>query len=164
MTTRNFILNSALIAALAGAAPAAAQSPTFGFVQKGSGKGGTLTRSEQLYNEGTAALNDNNWDVAVQKFGESAKAGGTRAAAATYWKAYALNRLGRRNEALNTIRAMRTAYPKSRWVRDADALEVEMRGGDIEASHQRHQRHRRHQRHQRHRSLVDTGTTAMTKT
>src|SRR5205823_10809484 len=50
-----------------------------------------------------------------------------RADGALYWKAYALNRLGRRDEAAAAIAALRRDYPNSRWLNDAQALEVEAR-------------------------------------
>jgi hypothetical protein len=55
--------------------------------------------------------------------------GGSRADGALYWKAYALNKLGRRDEALATIAELRKTYASSRWLDDAKALEVEVRQG-----------------------------------
>jgi hypothetical protein len=51
----------------------------------------------------------------------------SRADGALYWKAYALNRLGRRDDAIATIAALRRDYPKSRWLDDAQVLEAEVR-------------------------------------
>jgi HEAT repeat protein len=44
-----------------------------------------------------------------------------------YWKAYAQNKLGQRPEALATIGVLTKDYPKSRYLNDAKALEVEVR-------------------------------------
>jgi len=53
---------------------------------------------------------------------KSAKADG-----ALYWKAYAQNKLGQRAEALATIGILTKDYPKSRYLNDAKALEVEVK-------------------------------------
>ena len=52
---------------------------------------------------------------------------GAHAEGALYWKAYAQNRLGQRPEALLTLETLRSTYPKSRWLEDAQPLEVEVR-------------------------------------
>ena len=52
---------------------------------------------------------------------------GTKADAALYWKAYAQNKLGQRPEALATINVLLKDYPKSRYLSDAKALEVEVK-------------------------------------
>ena len=52
---------------------------------------------------------------------------GTKADAALYWKAYAQNKLGQRPEALATINILLKDYPKSRYLSDAKALEVEVK-------------------------------------
>ena len=53
---------------------------------------------------------------------------GTRADAALYWKSYALNRLGQRADALATIAELNKGYPNSRYLKEAKALEIEVRG------------------------------------
>src|SRR5262249_59844311 len=50
-----------------------------------------------------------------------------RTDAAMYWKAYSLAKLGQRAEALTTIVDLTKQFPDSRWKRDAQALEVELR-------------------------------------
>ena len=47
--------------------------------------------------------------------------------AALYWKAYALDKLGQRVEALTAVADLARTYPKSRWLNDARALEVQLR-------------------------------------
>jgi hypothetical protein len=46
---------------------------------------------------------------------------------ALYWKAYALGKLGRRDEAAATIAELRKSYASSRWLDDAKALELELK-------------------------------------
>jgi HEAT repeat protein len=84
-------------------------------------------REEELYDDGTDALDDGHWEDAIRKFDALAQMKGYKANAALYWKAYAENRLGRRADALATIAALRHDYPQSRWLNDAKALEVEVR-------------------------------------
>ena len=77
--------------------------------------------SDRSYEKGKAAIDAHRWDEAVQAFGESVSDG------SLYWKAFALNKLGRREEALATIGQLRKSYPNSRWLDDAKELELEMR-------------------------------------
>jgi len=84
-------------------------------------------READLYEEGTDAIDDGNWDEAVRTFARVAEMKGSRADGAVYWSAYALEKLGRKAEALKTIDGLKKAYPKSRWLDDAQALELELR-------------------------------------
>lgn len=88
---------------------------------------GRITEEERVYRNGKSALEDRDWDRAVQLFQELINGKGGSADAAMYWKAYALNKLGRRNEALSTLRDMMRSYANSRWLDDARALDVEVR-------------------------------------
>src|SRR6478752_1047442 len=47
---------------------------------------------------------------------------------AMYWRSYALNKAGNKAQALTAIGELRKNYPKSNWLRDAGALEQEIRG------------------------------------
>ena len=90
--------------------------------------GKTASREDDLYQQGTQALDNENYDEAVNKFGQVAAMRGRKADAALYWKAYALNKGGNKVQAQATIAQLRKAYPQSRWLKDAGALEVEMKG------------------------------------
>ena len=57
----------------------------------------------------------------------AAAADSTRADAALYWKAYAQWKLDQRADALATLADMRKRFPQSRWAKDAQALDVEIR-------------------------------------
>jgi tetratricopeptide (TPR) repeat protein len=81
---------------------------------------------DRSYAKGESAIDARRWDEAVEAFGQAAAANGPRADGALYWKAYALNKLGRREEALTTIGQLRQAYASSRWLDDAKALEMEV--------------------------------------
>src|SRR5262245_21004782 len=87
------------------------------------------SRQDELYEEGTDALDESQWDRAAAVFGEAARQPGERADGALYWKAYAPSKLGRRTEALATLSELSRRFPKSRWGNDAAALELELKGG-----------------------------------
>jgi HEAT repeat protein len=108
------------------AQPAQAQPeiPASGFLDSQN----TDVREEQIYASATDALNNGQFDEAGKTFGEIAKMRGRRADGALYWRAYALNRAGHKDEALTTIAGLRKGYPQSRWLHDAGALEIEIRG------------------------------------
>ncbi len=76
---------------------------------------------ERLYQKGKAAIDARRWDRAVEALAEA------HGDDALYWKAYALNKLGRREEALTALGQLRKGYPDSRWLDDAKALELEVR-------------------------------------
>jgi HEAT repeat protein len=81
---------------------------------------------DRNYDRGVSALDARRWDDARQIFDEIAREKGPRADGALYWRAYAENRLGRRNEALATLASLRQQYPSSDWLNDAQALTVEI--------------------------------------
>jgi HEAT repeat protein len=84
---------------------------------------------EELYTSAKDALDNGEYDNAIKQFDEVIKIHGRRADGATYWKAYALNKAGNKAQALTVIGELRKNYPKSNWLRDAAALEQEIRGG-----------------------------------
>jgi HEAT repeat protein len=118
-------MTSILVAALLAAASPAPARPTapVALLVADEAQG----TEQALYAEGTSALDRGEFDRAAQAFAKAASLKGERADGALYWQAYALNKRGRRAEALETIAALRSRHPKSRWTRDARALEVEIR-------------------------------------
>lgn len=86
-------------------------------------------RESELYEDGTDAIDDEEWEQAISKFTRVAELKGSRQDGALYWMAYAMNRLNRRAEALNVIEALKKGHPSSRWLNDAKALEIEVRQG-----------------------------------
>ncbi|HVG07130.1 MAG TPA: HEAT repeat domain-containing protein [Thermoanaerobaculia bacterium] len=83
---------------------------------------------DDLYRSGQKAIDEGRWNEATSIFGKVAEQGGPEADAGLYWKAYAQHKAGNRAEALATIRKLAATFPKSAWLDDARALEVEMRG------------------------------------
>jgi hypothetical protein len=110
----------------------------FAFAQSGAGAGQgigggqamakirTNANDDRLYQSGQSALDNHHWDQAIEDFGVVAQRGGTRADGALYWRAYALHKLGRRDEALAAIAELRKNHAGSRWLDDAKALELEV--------------------------------------
>ncbi len=83
-------------------------------------------RDERDYQRAMRSLDERRWNAAVQQF-NGIPANDPRGDAALYWKAYALNKLGRRSEALGAIAQLQKTAPASRWLNDAKALEIEIR-------------------------------------
>jgi len=86
-----------------------------------------LERLDELYSDGREALDEDRYDRAAEKFSELASMNGLQTDAAMYWKAYAENKLGKRDSALATIADLEKKYAQSRWIKDAKALEIEVR-------------------------------------
>lgn len=116
------------VAILAGAAPAAYAYPEYADTAADE----RSEREADAYEEGTDAIDDGDWEEAIRHFTRVAEMKGSRADGAIFWTAYALNKLGRRAEALKTLEALKKGYPKSRWLDDAKALELEARQGSGE--------------------------------
>lgn len=87
------------------------------------------SKEDRLYEEGTKALDAGDWERAAASFTEVVKANGPRSDAALYWVAYCLNKEGRKADALAILGGFAGKYPKSSWVKDARALELEIRQG-----------------------------------
>ena len=87
----------------------------------------TADKERGYYDRGTSALDSGRWQAAVDSFNEVIKIGGTRTEGALYWKAYAQNRLGQRNDGLATLDELIKKYPSGRWAGEAKALQVEVR-------------------------------------
>lgn len=90
------------------------------------------THEDELYSAAKDALDDGEYADAVKQFDDVIKIHGRKADGALYWKAYALNKNGNKAQALTTIGELRRSYPKSTWLRDAGALEQEMRGAAVD--------------------------------
>ncbi len=106
--------------------PMPPQPPSF-FGQNGMRLLGRNSSVDSLYDRGQRALDDHAFDQALDDFTEVANRGGTRADAALYWKAYTLNKLGRRDEATAALTELHTKFASSRWLDDAKALEIEVK-------------------------------------
>ena len=89
--------------------------------------GRRLGNDNSLYGRGQTALDDHKYDQALDYFSEVVARGGPKADGALYWKAYTLNKLGRRDDAQAAIAQLRTSFASSHWLDDAKALELEVK-------------------------------------
>ena len=85
-------------------------------------------KDSSLYADGTKAIDEGRWSDAVDLFSRAAQQGGDRAEGALYWKAYAENKEGQPARALETCAQLRRTHPKSNWIDECSALEIEIRG------------------------------------
>jgi hypothetical protein len=99
---------------------------------------GRHENDDRAYERGQRALDGRRWDEALESFAQVASDAGPRADGALYWKAYALGKLGRRDEGVAAIAELRKSYASSRWLDDAKALELELKqaGGQKPAPEQ----------------------------
>jgi len=135
MTNRIFV--TMMCGALAAAAPAAAQP-------KGPMKAVTKLaavphladvdaddsaddRADELYDEGREAIEEGRYDRAIDRFNRLIALKSNRTDAALYWKAYSQAKLGQRADALSTLSDLQKQFADSRWIKDARALDVELR-------------------------------------
>jgi HEAT repeat protein len=83
------------------------------------------------YESGKSALDNHNYERAVEIFDRviNARNPSSRADGAYYWKAYALNKLGKRDQALATLAELSKQFPQSSWLNDAKALQAEVQQG-----------------------------------
>jgi len=82
------------------------------------------------YDEGQKALREQSWTEAAEQFKKAIKSDKENADAAMYWRAHALYQANRSNEAERQIRSLESKYPKSRWLKEAQVLQVEGQGAD----------------------------------
>jgi len=98
-----------------------------------------IERLQELYDDGREDLDEDRYDQAAAKFKQLADMNGPQTDAALYWKAYAENRLGKRDAALATIADVKRRFPQSRWLKDAGALEIEVRQSTGNPAHPENQ-------------------------
>ena len=84
-------------------------------------------RADELYSDGREAIEEGKYDRALERFDRLIELKTTRTDAALYWKAYSLAKLGRRADALGVLSDLQQRFKDSRWIRDAKALELEIR-------------------------------------
>ena len=84
-------------------------------------------REDERYERGTEALDEERWDRAIEAFDSVVSMGGRRADAGLYWKAYAQRKAGRPADALATLGQLRKTAPQSKYIKEADNLEQEIR-------------------------------------
>jgi hypothetical protein len=118
----------------AAALPAAAQpGPPMALARSAvrEARGGAIApdddRADQLYERARDAIEQGKYDRAVGDLDRVIEMKSPRTDAALYWKAYSLGKLGRKADALSALGDLEQKFKDSRWLRDAKALEVEVR-------------------------------------
>jgi tetratricopeptide (TPR) repeat protein len=84
-------------------------------------------RADDLYDRAREAIEEGRYDRALDALDRLVAMNSSRTDAALYWKAYSLGKLGRRADALTTLADFQKRFADSRWLRDAKALDVELR-------------------------------------
>jgi HEAT repeat protein len=112
-----------------GAGGFAPRAPLTGVWEPADAQSGSArtTREDRLYEEAQGDLEEGRWQRAAERFSQIAASKGPRTDAALYWKAYALDRLGQKAEALTAAAELIKNFPSSRWIADARALELQVR-------------------------------------
>jgi hypothetical protein len=82
----------------------------------------TSSQEDTLYAQGTKAMDEQRWSDAVTAFDGVAAAKGKRADAGLYWKAYSLDKLGRRDDARAVCNTLRKEQPSSTWNKECSVL------------------------------------------
>lgn len=142
MSSRLGLMGVVLAGALAAAGPAGAQEPSRFEIGPGmewqdraqdranaerDRAAMERDREARAYDEAQRFIDRQQWERATERFNEIAAMKGSRADAALYWKAYSQSRQGQRAEALATIAALSKEYANSRYLKEARALEAEVR-------------------------------------
>lgn len=78
------------------------------------------------YADGVRAINTSRWAEAIAIFTRVARQGGSHAEGALYWKAYAENKQGQSDAALETCSELRRFKDTSSWLDDCGAIEIEI--------------------------------------
>jgi len=100
-------------------------NPRGPFFSKG---GDQEAQAEGLYNQARQSIDHERYERAIEQLDRlMSLAGSTRTDAALYWKSYALAKQGQRPEALTALADLMKRFADSRWLKDARALEVEVR-------------------------------------
>src|SRR5207237_3475569 len=125
MKTITMLLTILLMTALSPLARAASADTPAGTTIDAEERRGDA--ESDLYGQGTDAIDEEEWTRAIDLFKRVVAMKGKRTDGALYWLAYAQTKAGRGAEALQTIDALERSHPKSRWIRDAKALEIDIK-------------------------------------
>lgn len=90
-----------------------------------SGPAAAQESSAEWYENGQNALREANYRAAERAFNEVISAKSSQADAALYWLAYTHYQSGQERLAQKAISRLRADFPKSAWLDDADALELQ---------------------------------------
>lgn len=85
-------------------------------------------REDQLYSDATRAINESRWPDAESLLDQVIDQHGRRSDGALYWKAYVETKEARGTDAIKTCAELGQKYPTSDWLKECNALEIEVRG------------------------------------
>lgn len=122
MKTRNLFLTLAVVGAMlpmSARAATMADDPTLDPQNTAS-----ASNDDALYATGNKAMDEHRWADAVAAFDKVAANKGKRADAALYWKAYNLEKLGRKDEAQAACDSLKQQMPSSTWNKECVVLRV----------------------------------------
>lgn len=117
---RNFLL----LVSLAGPLAAQGWPPAPGAMSFQSAR--SINRDDADYQTGLRELDEHHWDRAIAAFQASAARKAASSDAALYWEAYAQDHAGQIADAIATVQSLLAQYPSSRWIKDAEALQLEI--------------------------------------
>jgi HEAT repeat protein len=86
----------------------------------------SVNRDDPDYQKGLRELDAHHWDRAIAAFQASAARKAASTDAALYWEAYAQEHSGDIAQALATIQSLQAQYATSAWIKDAEALQLEI--------------------------------------
>ena len=84
-------------------------------------------KADDLYDRARDLIEQGKFDRAVAELDRLIGLKSNRTDGAMFWKAYSLAKLGQRADALSSLTDLYKRFGDSRWIRDAKALEVEVR-------------------------------------
>jgi tetratricopeptide (TPR) repeat protein len=82
---------------------------------------------DALYEQARNLIERGRYELALDQFNRLMEMKTPRTDAAMYWKAYAAEKLGDQAQALATLADLQRQFANSRWLKDARALELEVR-------------------------------------
>ena len=86
----------------------------------------TTAMAQTPYDEGQKALRDQEWLEAADQFEQAFES--EQADAAMYWRAHALYKAQRKGDAIRQVQDLERKYPDSKWVKEAQTLQIEHQG------------------------------------
>ena len=89
--------------------------------------GASDDRADDLYERARDLIEEGKFERAIGDLDRVIELKGGRSDGALYWKAYSLNKLGRKADALSAISDLQQKFKDSRWAKDSKALEIEVR-------------------------------------
>jgi HEAT repeat protein len=89
--------------------------------------GASDDRADDLYERARDLIEEGKFERAIGDLDRVIELKGNRTDGALYWKAYSLNKLGRKADALGAISDLQQKFKDSRWAKDSKALEIEVR-------------------------------------